>query len=435
MASPYRLFAWNLSYFSAKVRTYLRYKAYHSEFQYTEIMASQEIINDYIIPATGSNVVPQIQDSNGNWLQDSSEIIDTLEERHPGTPVVPTSPRQRLVSYIIELLADEWLLPWGFWERWHYSQKGIEPNHEAYNAQQWGRIFNPAASGLERREAGRFIFREIMKIDNPEEAEMGPFAGLPQLGVTDKTQAAWTDSLHNILNLLEAHFDQHNYILGGQPSLADFALMGPLYPHLYRDPVPGFMMRSQYPLICEWIERVNGSQEAGSCSYQETTYALQDGGLVAQEAGEILPNDEVPETLLPLLGVFFDEMWPVLQSNISKLNTYLQSAQHKTGAELPGKSFYSPVQFSALQSKGGSLSHEFTLGGVTEWRMVSPYQVWMLQRLTDAMADNLANEQQKASITALIQPFTGASDFLDLPQQLASCRIRKQFEQLFAQTD
>lgn len=190
------------------------------------------------------------------------------------------------------------MLPWGFWERWHYSLASVQPNHEPYNAQQWGQIFAPGKSGVERREAARFVFRDVMKIDDPQSAEFDPFAGLTQLGVTAKTEAAWTASMHRMLSILETHFDQHDYVLGGRPTLADFALMGPLYPHLYRDPVPGCMMRTEYPLVCEWIERTNGSTEAGSRSYRQSAYQINAGTLQpilgATDQGNLLPDDPVP---------------------------------------------------------------------------------------------------------------------------------------------
>ena len=191
------------------------------------------------------------------------------------------------------------MLPWGFWERWHYSLMSTTPNHEPFNAQQWGRVFGQSKTGLERREAGRLLFREMMHIDDPQNAEMGPFAGLRQLGVTEKTEQAWTDSMHNMLSILEAHFNLYDYILGARPTLADFALMGPLYPHLYKDPVSGFMMRTHYPLICEWIERTNGSTEAGIRSYRQNAYQMQDGELVqtldALSGAQMLENDEIPK--------------------------------------------------------------------------------------------------------------------------------------------
>jgi len=415
----------------------MRYKEFHGALKYEEILATQDLIQNYLIPATGANVVPQVQAPNDEWLQDSSEIIDILEENHPEAPVIPTGPRQRLASYLIELLADEWMLPWGFWERWHYSLKDVVPNHEAFNAQQWGILFNPEGTGLERREAARFVFKGIMGIDNPEEATFGPYSGLRQLGVTEKTEEAWTDSMRNMLSLLETHFDTHDYVLGGRPTLGDFALMGPLYAHLYRDPVPGFMMRTEFPLVCEWIERTNGSDEASARSYKQTYYKLENGELVGQPAsrngGELPTNDQIPESLLPFLSVFFDEMWPALKANIKTVTNYLAGTDVDKAAPLPGKSFYAPPEFSELQSKGGALSYEFEIGGVSEAKMASPYQIWMIQRMNNAMSSALGNEEQKADLADFLTGFRDGTALLELDQHLKGCRVRKQFEQIFVE--
>ena len=329
------------------------------------------------------------------------------------------------------------MLPWGFWERWHYSLKDVKPNHEAFNAQQWGMSFNPDGTGLERRETARFVFKEIMRIDNPAEAEFGPFSGLIQLGVTEKTEEAWTDSMHNMLSLLETHFDTHDYVLGGRPTLADFSLMGPLYPHLYRDPVPGYMLRTEYPLICEWIERTNGSDEAGARSYKQTYYKLENGELVGQPAsrngGDVLPNDQIPDSLLPFLSVFFDEMWPAMKTNMKTVTEYLANTDIDKTAPLPYKSFHSPPEFAHLQSKGGPLSYEFKIGGVSEAKMASPYQIWMLQRMNSAMSSALDDEQQKAVLVDFLAGFNEGDTLLHLDQLLKGCRVRKQLEQIFVE--
>ena len=45
------------------------------------------------------------------------------------------------------------------------------------------------------------------------------------------------------------------FVLGHSPSTADFGLLGPIYAHLYRDPVPGAILRRDYPLVCQWAVR------------------------------------------------------------------------------------------------------------------------------------------------------------------------------------
>ena len=62
--------------------------------------------------------------------------------------------------------------------------------------------------------------------------------------MNESTAPAWEASNARLLAALEAHFAVHDYVLGGLPSLADFALLGPLYAHLFRDAVPGFVLRT-----------------------------------------------------------------------------------------------------------------------------------------------------------------------------------------------
>jgi hypothetical protein len=147
----------------------------------------------------------------------------------------------------------------------------------------------------------------------------------------------------------------------------------------------------------------------------------------ATDGGRILPDDEVPASIMPLLAVFFEEMWPVLKSSMAVLTAFIASGQHERTASLPFKSFYSPAQFRELQSKGGALSHEFELGGVRESRMVSAYQVWMLCRLSDAM--NFASTD--AELTTFLARIHKGTEILELPDRLTGCHLRKHFEQLY----
>ncbi|NRA02321.1 MAG: glutathione S-transferase C-terminal domain-containing protein [Myxococcales bacterium] len=438
----YRLFSWEHSYFSGKARAYLRYKAYHGALGegFEDVFATREILERVLKPATGSQAVPQLLAPEGTWVQDSSEIIDFCEARHPQPPVIPapaTRPLQCLASYLVELLADEWMVVYAFWERWHYSLEGVEPNHERFNAQQWGPLLAPTGSGSERRAMARFLFEHVFGIKDPDNARIGVYAGIRDLGVHAGTRAAWEASHARLMEQLEAHFDQHDFLLGGRPSLGDFGLLGPLYAHLFRDAVPGFTLRTRYPLVAEWVERTNGTNALNARSYNQKLYDVDETGqLVAKcatsHAGEWLPDDAIPETLAPVLGVFFEEMWPVLASSMEVLAHYMESDACKKGAELPGKTFAATPGFEALQSDGGALTHEFRIGEVRDRRMVLPYQVWMLQRLSDALQACRATAEGEARVSELLDRFERGPELLELPKRLERCRVKKVQSRIFA---
>ena len=70
-----------------------------------------------LLKLTGITSVPQVRLEDGRtFVQDTADIFDTIEAAHPSPPALPdasTAPRQRLCCYLVELLADEWLIVWG----------------------------------------------------------------------------------------------------------------------------------------------------------------------------------------------------------------------------------------------------------------------------------------------------------------------------------
>lgn len=124
------------------------------------------------------------------------------------------------------------------------------------------------------------------------------------LGIDENTITAveqWYEG--DFLPALDTHFGAHDYLLGGVASIGDFALMGPLYAHLYQDPESGKIINTIAPNVAKWIERMNTP---------------------AEQLGSWLENDEIPETLVPILTRIFAELFPVLQSTVGLLETWRQ---------------------------------------------------------------------------------------------------------------
>jgi glutathione S-transferase len=440
----YRLFSWEHSYFSGKVRAYLRFKARQGALGdgFEDILATPELIAGLLTSKSGSGAVPQIQAPDGTWIQDSSDIIDYCEAAHPEMPICPnaqTSPRQRLAAYLIEFLADEWIVVPAFWQRWFFSEDGREPSHRAFNEQQWGAAIAAGAPGDARRAAGAGFFEAAFGISTSRSDPKGVYAGLVHLGCDEKTEHAWQASQHSLLEHLEAHFAKHDYLLGGRPSLADYGLIGPLYAHLYRDAVPGFYLRTHFPLTAEWVERTNGEGALNARVYGQKLYSLNDSGeLVGRGAtsddGQWLPDDAIPDTLMPILGVFFDEMWPTLRSASERLRAYAESEAHSIGDELPGKTFTATPGFFELQLDGGALTHAFDIGGIESRRMVVPYQVWMWQRICTAMQEARADPESSKSVDQFLSSLGAGSDFFDIGGVLGKLRIRKEGARLYSES-
>ena len=439
----YRLFSWEHSYFSGKARAYLRYKEQMGDLGpgFEDVLATPELMMGLLTPATGSAAVPQVLAPDGTWVQDTSEIVDYFERRYTKVPVIPSAtnaPRQALASYLIELLADEWLVVPGFWERWHYSLEGVEPSHLAFNEQQWGAVFSAGATGSERRAAAQLLFEQMFGISQARSNPKGVYAGLVHLGVSPETEGAWWASMERVLDCLDAHLDQHDYALGGLPSVADFGLMGPLYAHVFRDATTGFMLHTQHPLVAEWVERTNGTNSLNARSYRQKLYSLGEGGeLVGRPAtsdgGQWLPDDEVPATLDAVVAVFFEEMWPVLKSTLDRTAAFIASDAHPAGGELPGKTFFADLPWLEHQTGEGALTHEFEIGGIRARRMVAPIHVWKLQRVAAALDEAIATDAGRECVATWLEGFPGGCELLELNERLQGCRVRKEGARLFSQ--
>jgi len=312
----YRFYAAEISYFSAKVRPFLRYK----EIPFEEIPPSGEVYLEVILPRTGLGFIPVVVTPEDETLQDTSEILDELERRFPEPPVYPPTPVQRIVCYLLEVYADEFMLLPAMHYRWSFPESEAKARED----------FAHFAGDREMAES----FADRMK------------GSLPLLGVNADTASAIEAHLGELLAALSRHFESHDFLLGSRMSLADCALMGPLYPHLFLDAVPGRLLRESAPLVCSWIERMNAP---------------------TPRSGEFLTGDALAESLRPILELAGRDAAPLILDTVRDFERWADGS--RDGNDEPPR---------AVGMHGSSLR------GVRFQRYTSPYTLWMLQRSQDA---------------------------------------------------
>ena len=273
----YRLLGSEVSYYTGKVRSYLRYKA----IDFEEVIASKQVFKEQIIPETGVNYIPVLVTPDNRYIQDTTDIIDYLETLYPEVSIYPKTPKQMLTSLLFELYGDEWLKIPAMYYRWWFKAENYE-----FIIREFGRTAQPEGELEEQRQLG-------IKI-------AGFFGGsLPILGITENNRLQIESWYETFLDRFSEHLLQHDFLLGSMPSIGDFGLIGPLYAHLYRDPYPGKQMRERAPLVAEWVERMNAPLPLD---------------------GESLADDSVPETLHPILEMIFAEHFPVLERTVAAVN-------------------------------------------------------------------------------------------------------------------
>lgn len=353
MTRGYEFYGAEVSYFSGKVRAYMRYK----RIPFSEITPTRDIYRNVILARVGWPVIPVVVTPEDETWQDSSEIIDNFEARFPEPSIYPEGPKQKFAALLIEVWADEWLKLPAMHYRWTKNRD--------FAINEFGRLSRPDLDEAGQRATG--------------EETAKPFAGaLPFLGVTEATGPAIEKSYEGLLAELDAHFAKHEFLFGTRPSIGDFGLYGPLYAHQYRDPASGALMKKIAPHVAKWVERMTKPPHP--------------------KGGEFLGHDEVPETLTPVLQRIMREYLPVLVNTAGALKAHVEAHPELIAGKEP------------LPRALGQ--HEFTLEGATGNRAIFAFDLWMLQRPLDFLA-TLRAEQREAVLSML--KHTGGEGLADFP--------------------
>jgi glutathione S-transferase len=231
MSEAYRIFGSELSPYSVKVRSYFRYKGIPHEWILRSPAVQEEFKKYAKLPLIPLVVTPQ-QDG----MQDSTPIIEKMEQLVPEPTIYPEDPALRFVSALLEEYADEWGNKFMFHYRWFYEPDQISAARRIAETS----LPNATPGDIETMAAG---VRERM------------VPRLSFVGSSPETKDQIERSFHRLLGLLEKHLATRDYLLGGRPALADFGMYAQLY-ECSTDPTPGAIMRKQAPRTMQWIERM-----------------------------------------------------------------------------------------------------------------------------------------------------------------------------------
>lgn len=173
-----------------------------------------------------TNKVPALE-LDGRLIIDSTEIAYALDEHQPEPPLRPVDPRRAADNHMLEDWADEALYFYGLWCRWQ------EPEGRRLAPKTFRGPLAPAlgvtVGGAARRQ-------------------------LAAQGVGRKPIAMVRAELTRSLESLEARLDGRSYLLGQEPYLCDFAVMGQLV-YLQRTPMGEALLERQ-PALTSFLDRM-----------------------------------------------------------------------------------------------------------------------------------------------------------------------------------
>ena len=231
MSDVYRIFGAEISPYSVKVRSYFRYKGIPHEW-IVRSGATQEEYKKYAkLP-----LIPVVATPTDEGLQDSTPILETIEERFSEPSIHPDDPALAFLSALLEEFGDEWGNKWMFHYRW--------------------------AREVDQDSAGERIVRAMMPGIEGDQLR-GMVGGIKErmvnrvwfVGSNEVTAPQIEESFQQAMALLDAHLASRPYLFGARPAFGDFGLWGQIY-NAWTDPTPGALLNERAPRVVAWVERM-----------------------------------------------------------------------------------------------------------------------------------------------------------------------------------
>lgn len=279
MGTVYRLFGNELSPYSVKVRSYLRFKGIPHQWIVRNAASESEFARYAKLP-----LIPLLLSPEDEAFQDSTPILERMEARFEKPSIYPDDPGVQFLSALIEEYADEWVNKPMFHYRWSYERD--------------------AASAAERLAAS--VFPDSDRADAALRIRERMVGRLPFVGSSPETKDVIEESFLRSIALLETQLRDRRYLFGARPALADFGLFGQLYECL-SDPTPGNLLRQRAPHVVAWIERMTAPRIEGPFARRDELFPALEP-LLREEVGAVfvpwtLANEQALRAGLPELAL------------------------------------------------------------------------------------------------------------------------------------
>ena len=326
-------------------------------------------------PAVGMVTFPVLETPEGQFIQDSTDIVtylDSLDSLASVTSMTPSTPVQRVVARLIDGFGLEGMLQAAMHYRWSYRDE-----QELFLQTEFGRGLYAGADREARRAAGRRVMDFFS-------------SSLPALGITPETAPAIETAYEELLEALDVHFQSYPYVMGWRVSIADLGLIAPMYAHLGRDPYPTALMKKRAPNVARWVERMQLPN-------------TPDGEYEPHDA-DWLTDDAIPTTLEPLLALVFKDWGPLLGADIASYQQWLVTHPDVQAGHLVhinDKHMVHPTL--------GMVSYAWR--GVQVQRASAVHGLWLFQLAQDAA--NALSGDAKQKLAAWVER-TGGQEVMDL---------------------
>ena len=287
-----KLYGLRISYYTGKMEGYLRYK----ETPYEFVTLSRKLMR-HLKAETGAAQMPAIELPDGRLMTDTTPMIDWFEQQYPETPVIPTDPILRFLSFLIEDYAEEWLWRPAMHYRWSYKADRL---HLARKIVDELMADEPGPAFLKRAFIRRRQHVEYVRRD----------------GVSAQTWDHVESIYLNTLDRLEAIFADRPFLLGQSPTLGDFGFFASMFRHFSQDPTASDIMRLRAPNVFSWQARL----------WNARANSIGTGALVPEIPVDVHSMlDDIGSGYLPYLNANA-RAW---QQNLARFDPVIQGVQYR----------------------------------------------------------------------------------------------------------
>ena len=332
MAEIYTLYGAPFSLYTGKARSYLIKQG----IPYRELIPKTGHFKNEVLPVVHRLMMPTLELPGNTFIQDSTMIIDYFENQPGITSTLPDTPKQKIIALLFDVIGSDGLLRPAMHYRWNFKEDNDEFMAQCFSTMVPAGIDDPlaqAGKGMDRMRGAALAF-----------------------GVKPELFSVIETAYEELLDLLDAHFLETPYLLGGRPSIGDFGLIAPFYGHLSRDPYPSMMMKKRALRVFRWTERMNRPE--------------LDIGEFADYPEAFFADDEIPETLKPVLKHLSEDLVPETMAAAECINQWLEQSNPEPGT---------PVE------RGVGFG-DFEFRGVKIQALAQPYRFFLLTRMQQAFA-------------------------------------------------
>jgi len=365
------LYAMRSSLYSAKARSYL----IKQRIEYIERVPGDPRFPAEVVPEIGRWIIPVLQTTGGELIQDTCDIIDYFDaEMPPERSAKPPAGVQNIVTRVLEMFGSEGLMRPALHYRWNFDGLNMP-----FVGEDFGRgLMTPGGSS---DGSSTFDFGPELgdSDDAAARAKISEFAAdrmralTLDFGVNPETIPEIERSYLEFLALYSAHLETTPYLLGGRPTLGDFGLIAPLYAHLSRDPEPSLIMKRDAWPVWRWVERMNSP--------------VTDSGEYGDVPRELFADDAIPPTLTALLAYIGREFAAEVEAHVGFIDNWLeQNDEIVEGDVVGGKPYKRSLGLVTWNWRG----HEISTNAI-------PYRLLHLQRIQQSFAEADPTAQQVAS--------------------------------------